>query len=174
VVRVRDNGTGIAPEMLGKVFGLFTQVTHPSERRQGGLGIGLSLVDGLVRLHGGRVQAFSAGLDQGSEFVVRLPRLRRERPAAAPVRGRCAPARHVGPGPPRAGGRRQRGRRQHRRRVAADGRQRGRRGARRRRRRGAHRRSGRTWCCWTSACRTSTATRPRGASGGCRACASRC
>ncbi|RYY82749.1 MAG: GAF domain-containing protein, partial [Comamonadaceae bacterium] len=83
VVRVRDNGTGIAPEMLGKVFGLFTQVTQPSERRQGGLGIGLSLVDGLVRLHGGRVQAFSPGLEQGSEFVVSLPRARRERPAAA-------------------------------------------------------------------------------------------
>jgi CheY-like chemotaxis protein len=85
VVRIRDNGTGIAPEMLGRVFGLFTQVTQPSERRQGGLGIGLSLVEGLVRLHGGSVQAFSAGLDQGSEFVVRLPRRRRERPAAAPV-----------------------------------------------------------------------------------------
>jgi PAS domain S-box-containing protein len=83
VVRVRDTGTGIAPEMLGKVFGLFTQVTHPTERRQGGLGIGLSLVEGLVRLHGGRVEAFSAGLDKGSEFVVHLPRLRRERPAAA-------------------------------------------------------------------------------------------
>jgi PAS domain S-box-containing protein len=92
VVRVRDNGTGIAPEMLGKVFGLFTQVTHPSERRQGGLGIGLSLVDGLVRLHGGRVQAFSAGLDQGSEFVVRLPRLRKERPAGAPAVAGAAPA----------------------------------------------------------------------------------
>jgi PAS domain S-box-containing protein len=74
VVRVRDNGTGIAPEMLGKVFGLFTQVTQPEERRQGGLGIGLSLVEGLVRLHGGRVQAHSAGVDQGSEFTVRLPR----------------------------------------------------------------------------------------------------
>ncbi|HYF17488.1 MAG TPA: ATP-binding protein [Ramlibacter sp.] len=85
VVRVRDNGTGIAPEMLGKVFGLFTQVTHPRERRQGGLGIGLSLVEGLVKLHGGRVAAASAGLDQGSEFTVFLPRQRRERPVAAPV-----------------------------------------------------------------------------------------
>jgi len=88
VVKVRDNGTGIAREMLGKVFGLFTQVTHPTERRQGGLGIGLSLVDGLVRLHGGRVEAHSAGLDQGSEFTVYLPRTHRA-PApgatAAPV-----------------------------------------------------------------------------------------
>jgi PAS domain S-box-containing protein len=74
VVRIRDNGTGIAPDMLRKVFGLFTQVTQPSERRQGGLGIGLSLVEGLVRLHGGRVEAFSEGLDRGSEFTVRLPR----------------------------------------------------------------------------------------------------
>ncbi|WP_167772494.1 hybrid sensor histidine kinase/response regulator [Ramlibacter henchirensis] len=89
VVRVRDNGTGIAPEMLGKVFGLFTQVPHPGEGRQGGLGIGLSLVEGLVRLHGGSVEAHSAGLDQGSEFVVRLPRQRREALAA-------------GNGPPRA------------------------------------------------------------------------
>jgi PAS domain S-box-containing protein len=93
-VRVRDNGTGIAPEMLGKVFGLFTQVQHPSERHQGGLGIGLSLVDGLVRLHGGRVQAHSEGVDRGSEFVVHLPRLQRTRPAAAlppPAAGAPAP-----------------------------------------------------------------------------------
>jgi PAS domain S-box-containing protein len=74
VVRVRDTGEGIPADMLGKVFGLFTQVTHPAERHQGGLGIGLSLVDGLVRLHGGTVEARSAGLGQGSEFIVRLPR----------------------------------------------------------------------------------------------------
>ena len=75
VVRVRDNGAGIAPDMLRRVFHLFTQLPQPEERRQGGLGIGLSLVEGLVRLHGGRVEAHSAGLGQGSEFVVRLPRL---------------------------------------------------------------------------------------------------
>ena len=74
VVRVRDNGTGIAPDMLRKVFGLFTQVQQPTERRQGGLGIGLSLVEGLVRLHGGRVEAHSDGPDHGCEFVVHLPR----------------------------------------------------------------------------------------------------
>ncbi len=94
-VRVRDNGTGIAPEMLGRVFGLFTQVEHPSERHQGGLGIGLALVDGLVRLHGGRVQAHSEGVDRGSEFVVHLPRLQRgrPRPVAAPAdRPASAPA----------------------------------------------------------------------------------
>ncbi|HZY20553.1 MAG TPA: ATP-binding protein [Ramlibacter sp.] len=85
VVRVQDNGTGIAPDMLGKVFGLFTQVKQPTERRQGGLGIGLSLVEGLVRLHGGHVEAFSAGLEQGSEFVVRLPRQRRAAAARAGI-----------------------------------------------------------------------------------------
>ena len=76
VVRVRDNGAGIPREMLKKVFGLFTQVTHPAERSQGGLGIGLSLVEGLVRLHGGTVEARSEGPDKGSEFVVCLPRTR--------------------------------------------------------------------------------------------------
>jgi PAS domain S-box-containing protein len=73
-VRVTDTGTGIEPGMLKRVFKLFTQVTHPAERRQGGLGIGLSLVDGLVRLHGGSVEARSLGLGKGSEFVVNLPR----------------------------------------------------------------------------------------------------
>jgi PAS domain S-box-containing protein len=74
VVRVRDNGVGIAAPMLKDVFTLFTQVTHPVERSQGGLGIGLSLVEGLVHLHGGRVEAHSAGSGMGSTFTVRLPR----------------------------------------------------------------------------------------------------
>jgi PAS domain S-box-containing protein len=75
VVRVRDTGTGIPADMLRKVFSIFTQVvTHPMERRQGGLGIGLSLVEGLVRLHGGTVEACSEGPDCGSEFIVTLPR----------------------------------------------------------------------------------------------------
>jgi PAS domain S-box-containing protein len=74
VVRVRDNGAGIAPEMLDKVFTWFMQVTHPVQRSQGGLGIGLSLVQALVRMHGGSVEARSAGLGQGSEFIVELPR----------------------------------------------------------------------------------------------------
>ena len=93
VVRVRDTGAGIPQEMLGKVFGLFTQVTHPAGRRQGGLGIGLSLVQGLVRLHGGSVEAHSRGEGCGSEFVVRLPRM----PAATP-----APSRPDAPPPPLA------------------------------------------------------------------------
>ena len=74
VVRVRDNGVGIAAPMLKDIFTVFTQVTHPVERSQGGLGIGLSLVEGLVHLHGGRVHAYSAGSGHGSEFTVYLPR----------------------------------------------------------------------------------------------------
>ena len=75
LVRVRDNGAGIEPKMLRRVFGLFTQVPGQSEHREGGLGIGLSLVEGLIRLHGGRVEARSEGLGKGSEFIVHLPRL---------------------------------------------------------------------------------------------------
>ena len=73
VFRVRDNGVGIPPEMLAKVFDLFTQVDRSLDRSQGGLGIGLTLVQRLIEMHGGRVEASSAGPGQGSEFVVRLP-----------------------------------------------------------------------------------------------------
>jgi PAS domain S-box-containing protein len=73
IVRVKDSGIGITPDMLNRVFTMFAQVTHPVDRSQGGLGIGLALVEGLVQLHGGRVEAHSAGLSQGSEFVVYLP-----------------------------------------------------------------------------------------------------
>jgi PAS domain S-box-containing protein len=85
VVYVRDTGPGIPPEMLKEVFGLFTQVTHPAERRQEGLGIGLSLVEGLVRLHGGTVEAHSEGPQKGSEFVVCLPRTQITRRAPDPA-----------------------------------------------------------------------------------------
>lgn len=73
VVKVRDTGIGIPPEMLPRVFEMFTQVDRSLEKSQGGLGIGLSLVKGLVEMHGGSVQALSHGHGQGSEFVVRLP-----------------------------------------------------------------------------------------------------
>jgi PAS domain S-box-containing protein len=73
VVRLTDTGVGIPPEMLPRVFELFTQVEESRERSQGGLGIGLALVRRLVELHGGTVMATSAGLGHGSEFVVRLP-----------------------------------------------------------------------------------------------------
>jgi CheY-like chemotaxis protein len=72
VLRVRDNGVGIAPEMLPRIFDLFTQVDQSLDRAQGGLGIGLALVQSLVTLHGGRVQVHSTP-GQGSEFVVELP-----------------------------------------------------------------------------------------------------
>ncbi|NRF67316.1 PAS domain S-box protein [Aquincola sp. S2] len=70
---VRDDGIGMAAEMLPRVFELFVQVDHASTRAQGGLGIGLTLSQNLVRLHGGTIEARSAGLGQGSEFIVRLP-----------------------------------------------------------------------------------------------------
>ena len=72
-IRVTDNGIGIPPEMLSQVFGLFTQVGRSIEWQTGGLGIGLTLVQRLVEMHGGKVDAYSAGLDKGSEFTVRLP-----------------------------------------------------------------------------------------------------
>jgi len=73
--RVRDSGIGIAPDMLPKIFELFTQIDRSLDRAQGGLGVGLSLVKSVAELHHGTVQAFSEGLGKGSEFVVRLPRL---------------------------------------------------------------------------------------------------
>jgi CheY-like chemotaxis protein len=73
VVSVRDTGIGIAAEHLPRLFEMFSQAAPALERSQGGLGIGLALVRGLVELHGGRVEARSAGLGKGSEFIVRLP-----------------------------------------------------------------------------------------------------
>jgi two-component system CheB/CheR fusion protein len=73
VLRVRDTGIGIDPEMLPKIFDLFVQAERRLDRSQGGVGIGLTLVRRLVELHGGTVDAQSAGPGRGSEFVVRLP-----------------------------------------------------------------------------------------------------
>ena len=73
VVSVRDNGVGIPPDKLDVIFEMFTQVDRTLERSQGGLGIGLNLVRGLVEMHGGRVECRSDGPGQGSEFIVRLP-----------------------------------------------------------------------------------------------------
>ncbi len=73
VLRVRDSGVGLAPELLPRVFDLFTQADRSLNRSQGGLGLGLTLVRRLAELHGGSVHAESAGPGQGSEFVVRLP-----------------------------------------------------------------------------------------------------
>jgi two-component system CheB/CheR fusion protein len=73
VVRVRDEGVGIAPEILPHIFDPFTQGNVAGHRELGGLGIGLTLVRKLVELHGGTVQAASPGPGRGSEFTVRLP-----------------------------------------------------------------------------------------------------
>jgi PAS domain S-box-containing protein len=78
-ISVADNGMGLAPDMLTSVFGLFVQGTRSMDRSEGGLGIGLALVKNIVELHGGTVEACSAGKGQGSEFIVRLP-----------IRARCA------------------------------------------------------------------------------------
>ena len=72
-VAVRDNGIGIPPEFLPRLFQKFSQVAPALERSQGGLGLGLALVHGIVALHDGRVEARSAGSGRGSEFIVRLP-----------------------------------------------------------------------------------------------------
>jgi CheY-like chemotaxis protein len=72
LIRIRDTGVGIAPELLPRVFDLFTQAERSLDRAEGGLGIGLCLVQRLVEMHGGRVEV-SSELGQGSEFVVRLP-----------------------------------------------------------------------------------------------------
>lgn len=73
VISVRDNGIGIDPGVIPRLFDLFSQVNPALDRSQTGLGIGLTVVRNLVELHGGDVQAISSGIGQGSEFVVRLP-----------------------------------------------------------------------------------------------------
>jgi PAS domain S-box-containing protein len=91
VVQVRDNGIGIAPEMLPHIFDLFTQADHSLAHSQGGLGLGLTLVHKLLEMHGGSVRAFSAGLGKGSTFEVRLPILEKRR-GPSPISGSDAPA----------------------------------------------------------------------------------
>jgi len=96
VIRVRDTGIGIAPEMLPKIFDLFVQERQALDRAQGGLGLGLAIVQSLVRLHGGTVTAKSDGPGQGAELTVRLSLASSERaserpsavvPAAVPSNG---------------------------------------------------------------------------------------
>ena len=72
-IRVRDQGIGIAPDMQGRVFDLFAQADGSLERAEGGMGIGLTLVERLVRLHGGRVELRSEGIGHGTEVAVHLP-----------------------------------------------------------------------------------------------------
>ncbi|HEX5746832.1 MAG TPA: ATP-binding protein [Archangium sp.] len=101
VVRVRDNGTGIDPETLPRVFELFVQESQALDRSQGGLGLGLAIVRSMVTLHGGSVEVHSEGRGHGSEFTVRLPlpRVEEEQSVAAPVQVEPAPpARNTVPG----------------------------------------------------------------------------
>ena len=90
-IAVADNGTGIAPELLPRIFDMFVQGHRSVDRAEGGLGLGLSLVKNLVALHGGTVRAASAGRGHGSEFTIRLP-LTATEPArsATPLRGTTA------------------------------------------------------------------------------------
>ena len=73
VIRVKDTGIGIPADVLPHIFDMFTRSGLSLERAQGGFGVGLALVEQLVKLHGGTVSAHSAGTGQGSEFVIRLP-----------------------------------------------------------------------------------------------------
>jgi len=75
VIFVRDNGIGLTPEAMGKVFDMFTRIESEIGRSEGGLGIGLALAKGLVELHGGKMRVSSAGPGQGSEFMIYLPRM---------------------------------------------------------------------------------------------------
>jgi PAS domain S-box-containing protein len=83
VLLIRDNGIGIAPDMLPHVFELFVQADHSSTKSHGGLGIGLTIVKNLVEMHGGTVTARSHGLGRGSEFELHLP-IADKRKAATP------------------------------------------------------------------------------------------
>jgi len=93
VIRVKDSGIGIDPAVLPRIFDMFTQAGLSLERSQGGLGVGLALVDRLVKLHGGSVSAHSGGLGKGSQFTIRLPALQAHRQAAPELR----PAAPLGP-----------------------------------------------------------------------------
>ncbi len=99
VVRIEDTGIGIAADNLAPIFELFVQASHDGVRA-GGLGIGLTLVKNLVEMHGGAVEARSAGIGTGSEFVVRLPiaepaALRAPVPAKVSLPAPLLPGRHV-------------------------------------------------------------------------------
>ncbi len=83
VIQVVDNGSGIAPDVLPRMWEMFAQADRTIGRSQGGLGIGLTLVRRLVEMHGGMVEAHSAGLGQGSKFTIRLPVAQEPDPDAA-------------------------------------------------------------------------------------------
>jgi PAS domain S-box-containing protein len=95
-IRVKDTGIGIDPAVLPRIFDMFTQAGLSLERAQGGLGVGLALVERLVKLQGGSVSAFSGGAGKGSEFTIRLPVMQahreakpEQRPAPAALEKHC-------------------------------------------------------------------------------------
>lgn len=97
-ITVADDGIGLSQDALKSIFNIFSQEQSALERSEGGLGIGLALAKGLVELHGGTIEATSAGLRQGSSFVVRLPCVARDAGAATPVAqagGEPAPRRAI-------------------------------------------------------------------------------
>ena len=89
---VKDNGIGLSPAALAEIFTMFAQVDGSAGRSEGGLGIGLALVKGLVALHGGTVRARSDGKGRGSEFIVELPLSATRSDAVAPTVGDATPA----------------------------------------------------------------------------------
>jgi len=89
ILSVRDDGVGISPDMLPRVFDLFVQGEQSLDRAEGGLGVGLTVVKRIVELHGGSVEARSPGRGRGSEFVVRLPLI--AAPAPAPIQAAAGP-----------------------------------------------------------------------------------
>jgi two-component system, sensor histidine kinase len=97
VLSVRDTGIGISQDVLPSIFDLFVQGSRSAARSDGGLGLGLTIVKRLVELHGGTVTASSPGLDRGSEFIVRLPRISDPAVSAQPAASepRSSQARHI-------------------------------------------------------------------------------
>src|SRR5436305_5462416 len=93
-IRIHDTGIGIAADLMPKIFDLLTQGERPLDRSEGGLGIGLTPAQRLIKLHGGSVEAMSAGPGQGSEFVIHLPRL------TVPVQSYSSGLRSAGRQPP--------------------------------------------------------------------------
>ena len=99
VIRVRDSGVGLTPEIQPHVFEAFVQAEQTLARTQGGLGIGLAMVKRLVQLHGGEVEVYSAGAGRGSEFIVRLPlaQPRVDEPPGPQIQGALALGEHDSP-----------------------------------------------------------------------------
>jgi CheY-like chemotaxis protein len=95
VIRVTDTGIGISADLLPRVFDLFVQGDRTLDRSQGGLGIGLSVVQRLVEMHGGHVTANSEGVGKGSRFEIRLPAISKPGEPASAAEGTAAPPRRV-------------------------------------------------------------------------------